>query len=612
MSAAQKKAKPASSPDLADLESETSAAVSDDAVARDVASVAVQESLPMPAEASSDDSRVEDASGQGEDLVSGEPAVVEHEDGAEMVGDPFYLLTNRGNLLYWASSGLIGPLEQFEGEKYYDDLLRFTPGHLTVFRGALGYAVDLVADMDIEQYPIAVEVDSSLVQPVSLVHGEAEGAGQAMGITASSIPFAAAKRFIFRNDHELSEVSLREYEATHPLSPMVVEPTCFEGDGLLKTSEVRSLLERASIGRTAVATSSALQTADRCAGAVCMVLAVLPTEQRFAGEFDWVPPATTSVGGLAAGLRTLLGSATAGSAAALNDCLDVFSGLRRAKGWNPIDVHSELADRLLKAKPARAKALKAQLDYMRRVLDLEATLDLADPVMKDDALSAALVFLLHPDTGEIQEWLREEPAPDVVALLAAAYSGLVAGMARVLADFKPEILMYMLVSYYGGSLHILSGEAAFCGSVSAEFVPTQDVGGELVLSADSTPFMRREKQSTTAILLDSDLGNPAHAAGLLMLCDEMGWDDCRWRELTLRSSDEIECSGIDSLSAFFSALGMRIRAISGGLTVRFKGDLETRESLDDAVLRSHLESDGLTKAVGATYREVAEDIRAKR
>jgi hypothetical protein len=280
-----------------------------------------------------------------------------------------------------------------------------------------------------------------------------------------------------------------------------------------------------------------------------------------------------------------------------------------ADGWSSPDVLDELKERIHGAvAKSRQKRIADQLDYMDRVLAMEARLDLADDQLSDDALTAMLIFLLHPRPSEALEWTASRGVKSESAVLAAAFAGLAVGIARLSTDFKTAGLLRCLVIWYLNALGLPGQRDAIPGKLTSRFEPTRDTGGRLEIVLGDQVLISRERVSVTDLLLATDLGASELSDALVDMCRSMGWDDCIISEITITSESELEVRSVKRLTLleqFVSGLRLRLIGEPQGAVVRFKGRHSERCFPDDAALRSRLEQAGLSVEAATQVRESA-------
>ena len=527
------------------------------------------------------------------------------------VPDRLYILTNRGNLAHWLSSGVIGPLEQFAGEKYWQDLQSLVPGRLVVLAGPLGAAVDAVPAESQGQFPVALEVSSSVFAPLDGV-GAGSPAEQVIWSTTAWVPTSCIERVIFRSNTELAEYRARDYANVPPLDSATADPELFAAPGPLSAGRLGSLLRAASqaSGEPAVeAPVGPLCLADRCSGAVSMALAALSADPAYGRRLKWPGAVAYDVDALAAGVRTLLGKAAVPEPAVLGACLAAVAELRRSRGWDPQGVLDRVKKDVLAAVAGNtAERMQVQLGYMDLVVNMEERLDLADRRLADASLTALLTFLLHPAPEESLSWARSAGAAVPIQVLAAAFAGLAEGLTRLQREFKPRALTTVLVTWYLNALGLPGRRPVAPARLAARFVPSWDVGGRLEVTVGDEVVVSHERPSVTERLLAVDLSDPRLADTLLDLCAAMGWDDeCVIHELEIDSAGPVQVRSLDRITfvgRLVDALEARLLGVGGRLVVRYRGGARTRSSVDEQALRTRLETDGLSA-------EVAKAIRAR-
>jgi len=528
---------------------------------------------------------------------------------ANASGGPLYILTNRGNLAYWLSSGVIGPLEQFSGEKYWDDLLSLVPGRLAVFSGPLGSAVDAIPPEDPGQFPVALELRRSALEPMVAV---ADTIGQTPAVWWSSawIPTSEVARVIFRSEEEHVEYAARDYANLPPAEPAAVEPELLATAGSLTSADVRTLLADAASTQSLPehqVSIERLRLADRCSGAVCMALAALPADPTCAKRLKWTSAVNRDVEGLAAALRSLLGKTACSAPGVLEACLATVAELRRSRGWDPRSVLDGFKENLhATVDHAHQERFAAQLDYVDRILNMEARLDLDDSRLRDSVLTALMVFLLHPAPGDALSWTKSAGTSSAVRILTAALVGLAEGMTRLDRGYKPRPLMTTLVSWYLDALAAPGERPPVPKKLLARFVPSRDIGGRLEVMAGVDIVASHERPSLTDALLARDLADESLAETLLAVCQAMGWEDCVVHELAVRSVDAVRIGSVDHISfigRIAGALEAHLFGAAGNLVVRFKGSGSQRSYVDEPALRHRLETDGLSADVAKRFQD---------
>jgi len=338
-----------------------------------------------------------------------------------------------------------------------------------------------------------------------------------------------------------------------------------------------------------------------------MAVAALPVDRGYAGRFRLTASATTALPDLAPALKKVLGPDYRSAPGVLQACLEVAARLRVAEGWSPADVLDELRDRIhATVAKSHQKKIGEQVDYTDRVLAMETRLDLGESRLSDDALTAMLVFLLHPIPSETVEWTASEGVKREVAVLAAAYTGIASGIARLSTEFKTPRLLHCLTAWYLDALGLPGRREAVTSELTARFEPTRDIGGRLEVVLGDDVVTSRERSSVTDLLLATDLRAPLLSTQLVDLCRFLGWDNCIINEMTIVSDDGLDLRSVKRLTLleqFLSGLRLRLIGEPSGAVVRFKGRHSERCFPDEAALRAQLEQSGLSMEAAMQFRE---------
>jgi hypothetical protein len=162
------------------------------------------------------------------------------------------VLTNRWNLIEFLSRRLIVPMEVFV--KYYDDLLRLTPGRVPLVTSPV--SDDLVAAVTGEDpavmFPVFIEVDRDFD-----------------GESCRVIPWSKVIAVHFRNKREREEHIAREFDNVSVSPVLKVSPELFGGG----TTSPQSL--EGGDARAATRTAETLDNATRWSGAIVAALHAL-------------------------------------------------------------------------------------------------------------------------------------------------------------------------------------------------------------------------------------------------------------------------------------------------------------------------------------------------
>lgn len=522
---------------------------------------------------------------------------------------PLYLLTNRSNLRYWLSTGVIGPRELFADDRYWSDLLELAPGRLVAFRGSLGFATDAVVRDAIGEFPVAVEIrrgDLGLIEEVAC--DAKSGAG--VWLTESWLPTSVIKRVVYRNEDNLGDYRAQRFADTPDPAVMDVDPTVFEGEQWMRLSELEAALARTVAPSSEGAVLAAIDAADRMAGAVCMCTAALLGNPAGAQRFRATSDSVQSLDGLAAMLRPLTGL-TSKAGESLRAVLAGVQHLRVSEGWDPSEVMDDVKERLHSGTArSRQKKIADQFDYMDDVLAMRAKLDVASPLLFDDSLTALLFFLLHPRPEEALEWTAVETASHPVRILTCALSGLAQGMSRLDVDLKTPALLSGLVTWYLDALALPGSRPAVADKITARLTSTRDVGGTTEILFGQEVVGCRETVSTTDLLLQTRLEAPALADRLVSIARSMDWDDCLIQQLVIRSDKDVLVQSIEHIAdVTHDSRGLRalLAGAYEGLVIRYKGSRVESAFPDVNALRLRLEKEGLSTDAGREYRRFAEE-----
>lgn len=460
---------------------------------------------------------------------------------------PVVFLTNRYNLLDFLSSGMIVPKGAIS--KYYEDLLRLSPGRIPLLRGPVDQSlVDVVTAEDETAYPVLLELDPEVVEIVSgpVLPGSASRSladpAAVSWAPVGAIPIAGVLRTHFRSQDELDEHLARDYENVPNVVAPVVTPELF-GKGAVQLEDLIGFVE--GVGPADDGLVSYLDRADRVAGARLGALAGAPPDASALRELLRMMSPRTGRRPKTSVLPDFLSAAVAdrkpedldADGALFAAAVDVLARVDRSSSWRPVEILRSVESMLEEAKPSPEDAAEFELN-MKPIEGVVRNERDFEPFGEGGLVSAKalLMVLLRPDVERIIEWPTEESgASDAVQVAACALAGLLRGRKRMSLELRPgglDDLMSRLIvrELSAGALSDL--RVASIGDASVEEGDESvwiSVGGTVVLSKEKPPPTLAEL-FMTADFEDSSVRDVAVA-----ICRKLDWFECF--SIVVRGSD---------------------------------------------------------------------------
>ena len=358
--------------------------------------------------------------------------------------DGWFLPTNRHNILRMLAVRAVLPVEAL-ADKYYDDLLKLTPGRLPLVRGGIPFDLAVAVAGEEFDFPILLEID-------------AEPSGRAAGRTAGGvwcpagpIPLTMVLRIHFRTDGELTEFQQNEYADVRPAPELYrISPERFA-----VARAGRELLDRLRKTKRAASPKS-IAPFDRRAGALMLsfLIARETTATALVASMRGDPASGEShaVNGLVDWLTGVdpdasPRSADEGEAVLTRRILTTLEGIDRRQAWKPLEIIAGL----------RA-TLSADADPADRHL-IDVALARAAAILRSDedftglkeggsaALKALLLVLMRPELERLRADLHDQGIDDDTRLLAAAMLGAMTGRSRLPVDARPVALDDLLAHW---------------------------------------------------------------------------------------------------------------------------------------------------------------------
>lgn len=504
-------------------------------------------------------------------------------DGQE---DPWFLLTNRFNLLEFLSSDLISPVEGLP--KYYTDLLQLAPGRIPLLRAPFHESlIDAVMEEDETAFPVALELGASVLGESDA--GAKEPADRLRAPTGV-VPMSCVSAIHFRSQGELDEHCAREYENIRSDTPrLVVTPELFVGGDIPMSAAAEFLGE---LPRSELSAEQ-LEEEDRVNGALCGL----------------VTSATASVGGLKAVGSVLVGKKPqigelprwltapmieggprdAGADGQLFEiAFTTFIGQDRSSAWRPLDVlatiEHELVNRGLSKK--HTAEIGKNLTPIRAILRNERDFKVFDPASGLSSAKALLLVLLRPDLERLLAWDQSDTgATPLERSAAAVLAGALRGRKRMPLSVRSP-----------GLDRLLAGRTAIrlaARTIEHLNVPTPapidvtelvtDTGEfQLTLRCGGDILVERHRPAPTVAecLAIADL-NGVDRDIAVNLCRRMGWSECITAHLV------------------GSALDVSVDSDGGGIRMQIRGASDVRIDVEEAAFRERLAHIDLPSDVAA-------------
>jgi hypothetical protein len=438
---------------------------------------------------------------------------------------PRGVLTNRWNLLEFLSRRLVTPLGTFP--KYYDDLLRLTPGTVPIVRAPLSEELVSACSTpdDPAIFPVFLEVDD------------------AIGEDPPVIEMTHVVRVHFRSQRDLEEHTARAFENVPAGPSLVVTPTLFSGG----TTTVADI-ERGERKRPTEIVER-LTRLDKFTGGVCVAAALGDGD---AGEASaiarlvdgqrWRDASAPWLQRAAADAHATSMSAPDSLNARLFDAL--YTRLLAVDTLGDPLRFVRSVDEEMRDDPDRddlAPALKRVAD----ILDGEADFERFKP--KGDAVVKALLMLaLRPDPAALSAWTSTENGADPETRLTALFlSGVLSGRRMLSLAFRPEPLDLVLTH--------LEAERAHKGDVYRCDVSEEGDARVVTCNGDEIARVSVPPAPLAALLSDADLEKPDVAKACAELAARHGWIDIVTTIVeaptgfTVTSSGHIEIAGLPTI-----------------------------------------------------------------
>jgi hypothetical protein len=464
-----------------------------------------------------------------------------------------FYLTNRFNVLHILGSSFLGPRSWYE--KYYTDLLEWSPVRLPIFDGSIpASASELVSAESDDAFPVAVEltregvVDNSAPYLQEAAEEESPLGDAAWKLVTCSgcIPIADVCRIHFRSPQDLEEFEVREYEnIPSQLVRRVVTPELFVGPALT-ADRLKAWL--AQLPKEDVLQSEAFESIDRILGALNVVASACTGRQ---AELEWLKSLLTgtevqakSEAPLWINRATLRGERMKpqrGIPAADRElfpaAMAVLRRVHAAREWRPMEILREIEERVTSA--GLGKKDGTDLDKaLKRAATLVRNEDAFRPFKVGSGMPAAkalIMVLMRPDPQQVLDWPSEESGADLkTRLAAAALVGSLWGHTRLPVGIRSASMDRFLSAV--GLLEL--GETA--GAERVRRYSPIDVQVETVKTAEDSRTGRllwRGDELMSRPMQDSSLSQLCEAADdvkLAVICERLGWGDCVGFTIELR------------------------------------------------------------------------------
>jgi len=338
-----------------------------------------------------------------------------------------FFLTNRMNLIGVLSSRILAPRGYFY--KYYDDLLRHSPGWVPILTSPPSAALlERVVSERGSGAPVLIELSKAALKGRS-------ADGPVVYLPAAQL--TDVKAIHFQDTRSLKEHRARNYSNVHPHDHLLeISPELFESDNEVDVS-IESPSKAASVDWSEL---------DRVRGAASAALAAADTGQRLAvsatllgvtefssdvflpswlnwrelsGDTEPPPPETDEE----AADRLIFQSA-----------YRVLGRCDQTESWRPTEVldavRADIAG--VACNDGVQRFIERNLCYIREIVNVERDFEpFRNRGSRYTAAKAFLMVLLRPDLGQLLEWSTEETgADDTTRVAAAVLAGRLRGLAR--------------------------------------------------------------------------------------------------------------------------------------------------------------------------------------
>lgn len=200
--------------------------------------------------------------------------------------------TNRANVLPILSSGLIRPRAAYD--KYYEDLLSLSSGHLPLWRGGFPASlVPLVTGQEQGMFPVLVAIDPKqlanaarprILHDLTMVVDKLKRTAQntLCELFSEPLPISCIKALYFASQDNLDDFQARDFNNILALPPLEVKPSAFIKAGP-DPEKFKDALKGVS---QAAGTSNDFRNLDSAMGAVAMMALTLPNSMPWLEAFS--------------------------------------------------------------------------------------------------------------------------------------------------------------------------------------------------------------------------------------------------------------------------------------------------------------------------------------
>jgi len=493
-------------------------------------------------------------------------------------GPHVLLLTNRFNLLEFLSSGFVKPIDTYV--KSYADLGANCPAGIPLLlKTPPKEIVVAMSEAEPIAFPVLLDIELALpIGPVLLVdaaYNVVETADFTWETDAvclvmqGVIPLDRVRQVYFRNEQELREHELRQYDNIRAKSVLLyVAPERFDGPTIEMERMLTALTE--ANDRLPGLDLARIRRAEAAGGALLMVSGLanhlpgftladlVPALQALAGSTQH---AESSEGSLARFLTQItdLTDHTANEKAGAVGNLDqaealLFSialqelALVTASDFYNADCLEQIRVKFLAelqnrgADASFVTGFAQLLEDAARVLGDQKTVD-DFPREQSQVVTALLLFLMRNGPVQVVSWLNErfQVTPNV-AMMMVALSGALYGRAQIPVDSRPSVDMERFID--SGIATRLNQTASGASDRQLQFYSEANSGVTMIkygtsvlieridavtlpstygLPGEALPF---QEVSVVERLLKSDLTAEADKNAALYLCRAAKWDDC--------------------------------------------------------------------------------------
>lgn len=439
--------------------------------------------------------------------------------GRQPAGALVGVLTNRWNLIEFLSRRVVTPLGTFD--KYYDDLLRHTPGRVPLVATPL--SPELVADVTGDEpemdFPVFLEV---------------------AGAKPGTVPFVTLEEVVqvhFRSQRDLDEHAARRFDNVPPGPPLTITSAIWDGgkgtiDELVSAPAAGAAVDVGILRRAEryAGGVTVLATCDQGGSASASAVARLMDGRAWAGAaLPWLATAAPFVisGSVDTGsnadealLSAVLGTLT--DAPARAHSLNLLSGVEEVLAGSRWDA-----------------ALEPSLRKIRRVVDSE---DEFTPLTERGftVAKALLLFLLRRDPESLLAWPTEETGADSPTFSTAAFlAGFSVGRRQLPVTLRANPLDLALASV---EMHVaVSG--GFTGVPPAEVV-ADPVAGSIQVRSRGEVLVGFGLVTLADLVRRADLDDPEISGACADLARRLRCDDLFTTVVSVKAGMRLEPKGL--------------------------------------------------------------------